>query len=184
MDTAYVFFAEGFEEIEAITILDVLRRAEIPTKSVSITGKLPVTGAHGITLHTDQLIEKTNYADAVILILPGGQPGANNLNTHGGLKDTLKAFHSAGKLVAAICAAPLVLGGLDILDGKEAVCYPGYEEKLKGARLLNDLAVKSENVITGRGPGAALNFSLEIVKALKGPEPAAKLAQAMLVQTW
>lgn len=184
MKTAYVHFAEGFEEIEAITIIDVLRRADIPAKMVSITGKLAVTGAHGITTYTDQLFKDTDYTEAAILVLPGGLPGANNLNAHEGLKKELKSFYEKGEKVAAICAAPLVLGGLHILDGREATCYPGFEDKLLGAELSNDLAVVSGNVITSRGPGTALNFSLEIVAEIKGRATADELAKGMLVQTW
>lgn len=184
MKSAYVFFAEGFEEIEAITIIDVLRRADIPTEMISITGKLAVTGAHDITVHTDQLFEEADYSNAEILILPGGLPGANNLNAHNGLRRKLLDFHNNGKPVAAICAAPLVLGGLNILQNKEAACYPGFENKLIGATISKQLAVKSANVITGRGPGAALNFALEIVSELKGKKTANQQSEAMLVQTW
>jgi 4-methyl-5(b-hydroxyethyl)-thiazole monophosphate biosynthesis len=184
MKSAFVFFAEGFEEVEAITIIDVLRRADIPTEMISITGKLAVTGAHDITVHNDMLFEEADFSDAEILILPGGLPGANNLNAHDGLKKKLLEFHEAGKPVAAICAAPLVLGGLNILQDKEAACYPGFENKLTGATISQQLAIRSGNVITGRGPGAALNFALEIVAVLKGKQVADQLSEGMLVQTW
>ena len=184
MKNAYVHFAEGFEEIEAITIVDVLRRAEIPTKMVSVSGKLAVQGAHGITIHTDQLIEDTDFSDAAIMILPGGQPGANNLNSHDDLKKEIKQFYESGKPVAAICAAPIVLGGMKILEGKDVVCYPGYEDKLIGANIKHDLALKTGNIITGRGPGAALNFALKIVSELKNSEKADTMAKAMIVETW
>ena len=184
MKNAYVFFAEGYEEIEAITIIDVLRRAEIPTEMVSITGKLAVNGAQDITVHTDILFEEADFANAKILILPGGLPGANNLNAHDGLKTKLLEFCNAGQPVAAICAAPLVLGGLNILRDKEAVCYPGFENKLMGATISEQPAIKSGNIITGRGPGAALNFALEIVAELKGKQLADQLSEGMLVQTW
>ncbi|MBA7515346.1 Protein/nucleic acid deglycase 3 [subsurface metagenome] len=184
MKKAFVHFADGFEEIEALTIIDVLRRADIPASMVSVTGNLSVTGAHGIVVQTDVLFENADYEDAEILILPGGLPGAHNLNAHEGLKIQLKRFHDAGKKVAAICAAPLVLGGLNILENKKATCYPGFENELLGASLSTDLAVKSDNVITSRGPGTALNFALELVSELKGRSTADQLAKAMLVQTW
>jgi protein deglycase len=184
MKSAFVHFAEGFEEIEAITIIDVLRRAEISTEMISITGKLAVTGAHDITVHTDLLFEEADYSEAEILILPGGLPGANNLNAHEGLKKKLLEFNNEGKPVAAICAAPLVLGGLNILQDREAACYPGFESKLLGARISEQPAIKSKNVITGRGPGAALNFALEIVAELRGKKLADQLSGGMLVQTW
>lgn len=184
MKKAFVHIAEGFEEIEALTIVDVLRRAEIPTLMISITGDLEVTGAHQITIKTDLLFEDANYEEAEILILPGGMPGSNNLNAHPGLKDQLLHFVQKGQKVAAICAAPLVLGGLNILEGRDAVCYPGFEEKLLGAKLKYDPALKSDNIITGRGPGTALDFSLLLVEELKDKNLADQLARDMLVQTW
>jgi 4-methyl-5(b-hydroxyethyl)-thiazole monophosphate biosynthesis len=184
MKKAFLYFADGFEEIEAITIADVLRRAEITTLMVSVTGKTEVTGAHGIGVVTDILIEDVDTNDAEIIILPGGLPGADNLNAHKLLKDQIKAFNESGKKIAAICAAPQVLGGLNLLKGKKAVCYPGFEGKLTGAEIQYDPAVKSGNIITGRGPGTALDFALLIVAELKGNTVADSLARGMLVQTW
>jgi 4-methyl-5(b-hydroxyethyl)-thiazole monophosphate biosynthesis len=184
MKKAFVHFAEGFEEIEALTIVDVLRRAGIPVLMISVTGQLDVTGAHEITVKTDTLFENTDYEEAEILILPGGMPGSRNLNADEGLKKQLAYFSEKGKKIAAICAAPLVLGGLNILNGHEAVCYPGFENTLTGASLKYDPALKSGNIVTGRGPGAALNFSLMLVEDLKGKNEADQLARDMLVQTW
>jgi 4-methyl-5(b-hydroxyethyl)-thiazole monophosphate biosynthesis len=184
MKKAFIHLAEGFEEIEALTIVDVLRRAEIPSIMISVTGKLEVKGAHGITILADILFENADYSEAVVLILPGGMPGSKNLNAHEGLKKKLKEFHDRGERVAAICAAPLVLGGLGILEGIEAACYPGYEDQLTGAKLRYDPAVKSGRIITSRGPGTAFDFSLTIVEDLKGKEAADQLARNMLVQTW
>jgi 4-methyl-5(b-hydroxyethyl)-thiazole monophosphate biosynthesis len=173
MKKAFVHFAEGFEEIEALTIVDVLRRAGIETEMVSVTGKRQVTGAHDIKITANVVFEDVNYEEAAIVILPGGMPGSKNLMEHEGLAKVLKTKSSQMQPIAAICAAPMVLGELGILEGKEAVCFPGFEPHLK-----------SNNIITGRGPGAALNFSLEIVKLLKDKNTADKLAQGMLVQTW
>jgi protein deglycase len=184
MKKAFVHIAEGFEEIEALTIVDVLRRADIPVLMVSVTGKQTVTGAHGISVTTDVLFEKADYSEAEILILPGGQPGSNNLKAHAGLSEKLTEFNKKGNKIAAICAAPLVLGGLNILKGKDAVCYPGYENNLIGANIKQVPALTSGNITTGRGPGAALNFSLELVTLLKGKPAADILANAMVVQTW
>ena len=181
MKKAFVHFAEGFEEIEALTIVDVLRRADIPTSMVSVSGSLLVAGAHGITVQADLLFDDANYEDAEILILPGGLPGAHNLNAHEGLKKQLKNFFDTGRKVAAICAAPLVLGGLNILENKEATCYPGFENELIGANLSTDAVVKAENVITSRGPGTAISFVLEIVEVIKGKATADQLASDMLV---
>lgn len=184
MKKAYVHFAEGFEEIEALTIVDVLRRAEIPTEMVSVTGHRQVTGAHGIKIVTDIVFEDVDYDNAAIVILPGGLPGAKNLQDHNGLSNIIKQKASKNEPIAAICAAPMVLGDLGILDGKNAVCYPGFESHLKGANVKEDLSLKSDNIITGRGPGAAINFSLEIVKELKGEQLANELANGMIATTW
>jgi protein deglycase len=184
MKKAFVHLAMGFEEIEALTIVDVLRRAQIPTLMVSVAGQLEVTGAHNITVVADILFEEADYSEALILILPGGMPGSNNLNAHEGLKKRLKEFHAKGEKIAAICAAPLVLGGLGMLQGVDAVCFPGYEERLTGATIRYDPALKSGNIITGRGAGTALDFALTIVKDIKGEAEADQLARSMLVQTW
>ena len=184
MKKAFIHIAEGFEEIEALTIVDVLRRADIPAIMVSVTGSKEVTGAHGIKITTDILFEDADYSEAEILILPGGMPGARNLNAHKGLKNKLKAFHSSKQKIAAICAAPLVLGGLNILMGKNAVCYPGYEKELHGAQIKYDPVMKSDHITTSRGPGTALDFALTLVSELKGKNIADQLARAMLVQTW
>jgi 4-methyl-5(b-hydroxyethyl)-thiazole monophosphate biosynthesis len=184
MKKAYVHFAEGFEEIEALTIVDVLRRAEIPTDMVSVTGQRQVTGAHGIKIVTDVVFDDVNYEEAAMVILPGGMPGAKNLQDHDGLKKVIAEKAAQKEPLAAICAAPMVFGGLGLLEGVDAVCYPGFESHLKGAVLKDELSVKSGNIITGKGPGAALNFALEIVKELKGSDTAASLAQGMIVETW
>jgi protein deglycase len=184
MKKAYVHFATGFEEIEALTIVDVLRRAEIPTEMVSITGQRQVVGAHNIKIVADVVFDDVNYDDSAIIILPGGMPGAKNLQEHKGLANILKKKAESKEPIAAICAAPMVLGGLGILEGKQAVCYPGFEDQLTGASIKQSLALKSDNIITGRGPGAALNFSLEIVKEIKGKTTADSLAKGMIVETW
>jgi protein deglycase len=184
MKDAFIHLAKGFEEVEAITIIDVLRRAEIPVLVVSMTGELEVTGSHGISVKADILFEKAHYSNAEILILPGGMPGANNLNAHEGLKAQLLKFHAQGQKIAAICAAPLVLGGLNILEGIEAVCFPGYEDRLIGAKVVYYPVKVSGNIITSRGPGTALDFSLTLVDLIKGQSLADQLARSMLVQTW
>ncbi|MBN2484843.1 MAG: DJ-1/PfpI family protein [Bacteroidales bacterium] len=184
MKKAFVHFAEGFEEIEALTIVNVLRRAEIPTEMVSVTGVRQVAGAHGIKITTDVVFDDVDYTDSAIVILPGGMPGSKNLQEHKGLAEVLIAKAGNNEPLAAICAAPMVLGGLGILKGKEAVCYPGFEQQLTGAKIQAGSTTKAGNIITGRGPGAALNFSLEIVALLKGKQLADTLAKGMLVETW
>jgi protein deglycase len=181
MKPIYIHLAEGFEEIEAITIIDVLRRAALNVLTVSVTGEQTVNGSHGIPVKADLLFEKVKYEEAQMIILPGGMPGSGNLMEHQGLRKQLLNFNESGKYIGAICAAPMVLGDLGILKGKNAVCYPGFEGNLKGAKILTQPVVIDGNVITGRGVGAALEFSLQIVSLLKGQETSLKLRQALLV---
>ncbi len=182
MDQVTVHLAEGFEEIEAITIIDVLRRAGLNVVTVSVTGVLRVTGAHLIEIVADRLFEEVDYSQSSMIILPGGMPGATNLKAHEGLKSKIIEFQDSGKYLAAICAAPLVLGSLGILKNRKAVCYPGFESYLLEADVIYEPFTTSDNIITGRGVGAALDFSLEIVRLTKGGEIAEKLRKAMLVE--
>jgi 4-methyl-5(b-hydroxyethyl)-thiazole monophosphate biosynthesis len=177
-----VHLANGFEEIEAIGIIDVLRRAGLDVVAVSVTGKLEVNGAHQIKVLADKLFEDVDYDDIYMIVLPGGMPGASNLNAHEGLKAQIVRFNVANKPLAAICAAPLVYGNLGLLNGKQAVCYPGFESHLKGADILQVPVVESGNVITGRGPGAAIQFALKLVEKLVSAEKAELLAGQMLVK--
>jgi len=181
MKNLYVHLAEGFEEIEAITIIDVLRRAGLSVISVSLTQNRIVKGAHNIEIKADLLFADVDYSKGMMIILPGGMPGANNLNEHEGLKRQIVEYQNKGLYLAAICAAPIVLGGLGILSGRRAVCYPGYEAHLIGADVQSDPYIVDDKIITGRGIGAALDFSLEIVRILKSEESALELSRAMLV---
>ncbi|MFY9150623.1 MAG: DJ-1 family glyoxalase III [Prolixibacteraceae bacterium] len=177
-----VHLAEGFEEIEAIGIIDVLRRADLDVKIVSMTGNLVVTGAHQVKISADVLFEQVSYDKIDAIVLPGGMPGASNLNAHEGLKAQITKFNQEKKQLAAICAAPLVYGNLGILKGKKAVCYPGFESQLNGAEILSVAATESGNVITGRGPGAVFSFALKIVERMVSVEKAEILAKQMLVE--
>jgi len=176
-----VHLAQGFEEIEAISIIDVLRRADLDVVVVSVTGKAEVNGAHQIKVVADVLFEKVNYDEIYMIVLPGGMPGAANLDAHAGLKHQIRKFAVERKQLAAICAAPLVFGNLGILEGKRAVCYPGFEEYLKGAEMLNIPVAQAENIITGRGPGVAIQFALKIVEQAVSVEKAQLLSSQMLV---
>jgi 4-methyl-5(b-hydroxyethyl)-thiazole monophosphate biosynthesis len=176
-----VHLAEGFEEIEAISVIDVLRRADLEVMVVSVTGKTEVTGSHQIKVVADTLFEKVDYNQVDMIVLPGGIPGATNLDAHSGLKSMIRKFDSEKKQLAAICAAPLVFGNLGILNGKHAVCYPGYEKYLKGAEVLTIPVVESGNLITGRGAGVSMKFALKIVEKMVSPEKAEVLAKQMLV---
>lgn len=176
-----VHMADGFEEIEAISIIDVLRRAELDVVVASVTGRLEVTGAHQLKILADKLFEEVDYDDVFMIVLPGGMPGASNLDAHEGLKAQIVKFNNENRPLAAICAAPLVYGNLGILNGKQAVCYPGFEKFLKGAEVMNQPVAESGNVITGRGPGAAIQFALKLVEKLVSAEKAGLIASQMLV---
>jgi 4-methyl-5(b-hydroxyethyl)-thiazole monophosphate biosynthesis len=177
-----VHLADGFEEIEAVSIIDVLRRADLDVLVVSITGKPEVTGAHQIKVIADVLFEQVNYDEITMIVLPGGMPGATNLDAHAGLKMQIQDFNTSNKPLAAICAAPLVYGNLGILEGKQAVCYPGFEKYLKGAEVLSISVVESGNVITGRGVGAALEFALKIVEKMVSADKSEQLKTQLLVK--
>lgn len=166
--TTYLFLAEGFEEIEAISTIDILRRANVDLKTISIGATLEVTGAHGITIKADNLFDEIDFSNNEMLILPGGMPGTKNLELHLGLQKTLLLQFNNNKLIAAICAAPSILGKLGMLKGKEAICYPGFESYLSDALLSSKAVVQSGNVITAKGAGVAIEFALKIVSCLKG----------------
>ena len=177
----YVHFAEGFEEIEAVTIVDVLRRAGVETKSVSMTGDLNVRGSHGIPVRADILFENANYNNCVMIVLPGGMPGSKNLQDHKGLASNINSFAQNNKYLAAICAAPMVFGKMGILEGKNATIYPSMEENLIGANVKADRVVIDGNIITSKAPGTAMEFSLALVGILKSKEEAKKLGESMSV---
>ena len=182
MKNVNVYLAEGFEEIEAITVVDTLRRAEIDARMISITGKKDVEGAHGIVVSADEIFESFNNMESDMIVLPGGMPGTKHLGEHEGLRKVIMSFAEAGKPVAAICAAPSILGEMGLLDKKEAVCYPGFEETLKGASIGKDIVSQGGNFITSKGPGTAIYFALHLVDLLRGEETAEELKKGMIVQ--
>lgn len=175
----FVFLADGFEEIEAIVPIDIFRRAGFDVTTVSISNSLEVTGAHNIKVFADALFSKTDFSENDLLYMPGGMPGTRNLDAHAGLKALLLIQAGEKKPIAAICAAPLILGKLDLLEGLEAICYPGYEENLLGATLSKEKIVKSGLVSTAKGAGVAMEFALKIVEDLKGKEISDKVAAAI-----
>lgn len=175
----YIFLASGFEEIEALTVIDVLRRADISVKSVSITDDLTVVGAHAITVSADCVLKDVDFEAAHYLILPGGMPGATHLANCEALTSKLTMHYAAQKPLAAICAAPLVLGRLGLLKGLDATCYPGFESELQGARLSNQNVVQSQHIVTAKGPGYALDFAFKLVADIKGEDVAAAVRKAM-----
>ena len=178
----FIHLAEGFEEIEAITVVDLLRRANIEAKTVSITGDKGVTGSHGIKLFADILFEETCYDKCQMIVLPGGMPGAKNLDEHEGLGEKILSFNAEGKWIAAICAAPLVLGHKGVLLDRKAVCYPSFEEELEGADVIFDDVCVCENIITSRGPSTAISFSLEIIRVLADEEESDRIKKGLLLE--
>lgn len=185
MTKVYEFLATGFEEVEALAPVDVLRRAGIDVKTVSITGEHTVTGAHGVGIVADALIEEvTDWDEATLLILPGGMPGATNLRDHEGVRSAVSAQVAAGRDVAAICAAPLVLGSVGVLEGKKATCYPGFENHLTGATYTAELVTVDGNIITGAGPAAALPFAYTLLSRIKGEATADTIQRQMLVKDY
>lgn len=180
MKKTIMLFAEGFEEVEALTTVDLLRRAEIGCDMVAIDGSDTVTGSHGITVRTLGAPEGADWDVYDAILLPGGQPGTRSLAADERVIDALRRFHTAGKLTAAICAAPTVLAKAGLLEGRRAVCYPGLEEQLTG-RIGGDGAVEvDETVITSRGVGTAIPFALAIVEYFSGAEKARELAHAIV----
>lgn len=175
-----IHLADGFEEIEAVTPIDVLRRAGCEVITVSVNGRNTVTSRRNVTIMADRLYTETDYEKADMIVLPGGQPGADNLNGHEGLKKQIIRFNDQGKWIAAICAAPLVLGSAGVLNGKNATSFPGTESLLTGAKYTGKSVEVDGNIITGKGPGLALEFSITLVEKLIGKDKAEEVKKAML----
>ena len=180
-----VFTADGFEEIEGLTVVDLLRRAGAEVLMVSVGEGLTVKGAHNIELKADVLFDETCYEDADVLVLPGGMPGTLNLRNHEKLCALLKEFAAKDKKIAAICAAPMILGELGLLKGKKATCFPGFEKYLDGAQvLLAPVRVVTDgNITTSRGMGTSVDLGLEIVKLLISEEKPKNLLLQHSMQT-
>jgi protein deglycase len=180
MNNVVVCLANGFEEIEAVGIIDILRRADIKTIVTSVTGTLEVSGAHNIQIIADELFDNLDFSGIDMIVLPGGMPGSANLKNHSLLRSTILDFNSKGKLLGAICAAPMVFGDLGILENRNATCYPGFGSHLRLAHLKSDPVVEDHHIITGIGPGAVFDFALKLVEKLEGKERAALVAGQML----
>ncbi len=181
MKKVALFLADGFEEIEALGTVDVLRRAKIEVDTISITNKKEVQGAHGIAVLADKTFDEIDFLQYETIVLPGGMPGAKNLNEHAELKKQIVEFVDKKKNVAAICAAPLVLGGLRLLDGKEATCYPGFEPELIGAKITNDSVTVADNITTGKGPGFVFDFALQLVESIAGKATRNEVEKGLLL---
>ncbi len=177
-----VFLADGFEELEAVSVITVLRRAGIEVLLISVSSKIQVTGARGIQMTADQLISEIKFSSFDMIVLPGGMPGASNLSKTPALMEGIKAFSKGGKWVAAICAAPAeVLGKAGLLAGHKATGYPGSEKNLVGAEVVNDKVVISEKFVTSKGPGTALDFAFALVTILRGEAVTKQVKEKMLV---
>lgn len=180
MGKVYVFLADGFEEIEGLTVVDLLRRAGADTVTVSVNGGKTVCGSHNIKVGADAVFEELDFSDAALLVLPGGMPGTTHLGEHAGLTALLRETNARGGALAAICAAPTVFGDLGLLAGRRAVCYPGLEKRLTGAKVCADSVVTDGNITTSRGMGTAIDFGLELVRRLFGQEKADALAESIV----
>jgi len=164
----FIFLADGFEEIEAISPIDIFRRADFEVTIVSVTKEKLVRGSHNISVMADCLFSEADFSKIDLLYLPGGMPGTKNLNEHQGLKSLLVKHAGENRKIAAICAAPSILGKLGLLKGKEAICFPGFEDQLDGAILSNEKIVESGCISTAKGAGVAIRFALKLVEELKG----------------
>lgn len=182
MGTVYAFFADGFEEIEALATIDTLRRAGLEVQIVSVTPDEMVVGAHDISVLCDVKFDDCDFSDAKLLFLPGGMPGAATLDKHAGLRELILDFAKSNKPIAAICAAPMVLGKLGLLKGRKATCYPSFEQYLEGAECVGELVVKDGNIVTGMGPGASMDFALALVEVLVGKDKVKELEEAMCIR--
>lgn len=179
MKNVIVFLADGFEEIEALATVDILRRAGIGVTTASIMGRIAVNGAHGVEVKADVLAEDADYAAADMVILPGGGVGTQNLGKSRLVKEQCLAF-AKDKLVSAICAAPTVLAEIGLLEKKNATCYPGMEGGMHGAVMSGEAVTVDGNITTGRAPGAAIPFALELVRRLAGEETAASVKAGLV----
>ena len=173
---AYVLLCNGFEEVEALTTVDILKRAGVEVAMIAPYGEEYVEGSHGITVKADVYVfNDAELGDADAVILPGGKAGTANLKAHPGVANMIKAYYESGKLVCAICAAPTVLGAAGILDGRKCTCFPGWEEGLGKGIHVGGPAVKDGNVITGKSMGCSVDFALAVAEALVGKEAAEKV---------
>lgn len=184
-NTSYIFLAPGVEEVEAVATVDALRRADIEVVTVAVSDNLRIKGATGQTIEADSLISEVNTANADWLIIPGGNPGAQNLFANTDVKEKIMAHYKKNGRIASICAGPaVVLAPLGVLKGKKATCYPGLGEAINsnGGEYVEQTVVVEPNLITSEGPGTTLPFAIEIIRATKGDKVADGVAAGMLVK--
>ena len=175
MDKVYIFLADGVEEIEALTVVDLLRRVGIDITLISIEENVDIYGSHGIVFSADKVFDEVSFEDVDMLILPGGTQGAKKLGKHVELMDKVKEFDKEGKMIAAICFAPTVLAAHDLLRGRRATCYPALSENLTGGLYEESSVVVDGNLITSRGLGTSIDFALAIIEHFKGISVAEEL---------
>lgn len=180
MSFAIVFLADGFEEVEALTAVDILRRGGVEVKTVSIMDNIMVKGAHNIEVKADEIFSEDIANTADIIILPGGGVGTQNLIKHEGVNNIVEKFITDNKYIAAICAAPSVLGVKGYLKNKTAVCYPGFEDKLLGANIGKNMVEIDGNIITSKGVGTAIEFALVLVGILEGIEVSQEIKRSIV----
>lgn len=180
MKRVSVFLADGFEEIEGLTVVDILRRAGVQVDTVSVTGDRMIHGSHQIDVQADFLFEEMDFTQTDMLVLPGGMPGTKHLMEHKGLRSLLQAYDEQGQYIAAICAAPSIFGGLGFLKGRKACCYPSFEEKLEGAEVVQDAVCVDGHVVTSRGMGTAIPFALKLAGLLCGEGKAEEVGRSIV----
>ena len=180
MKQACVFLADGFEEIEGLAVVDILRRAGVKVTTVSIKKNCMITGRSDITVLTDKWFGEMDFAETDLLVLPGGMPGTTNLRDYAPLTELLRQWYEEKKLMGAICAAPMVFGGMGFLKERKATIYPGMEEELKGAYPVADPVVVDEFITTSRGMGTAIPFALSLVEQLLGKEKALEIKESIV----
>ncbi len=168
MSSVILFLADGFEEIEALSVVDILRRGNVDIVTMSINSKIDVIGKSNIKVMADRTFDKNLALKAEMIILPGGGVGTENLKNSKDIIDIIKNFSDNNKMISAICAAPSILGINGVLKGYKAICYPGFEKVLEGAEIINENVVRDRNIITSKGPGTAIDFALAVLKSLKG----------------
>lgn len=185
MSRVVVMLADGFEEVEGLTVVDILRRGGIETITASVMGRLEIISSHDIQLKADTLIEEVRFEEIDMIVLPGGLKGKENLENCAPLMEKVDEFHAKGKYLAAICAAPTILGHRGILRGRKAACYGGMEDQLTGAEVSFDKVAVDGHVITSRGMGTSVAFGLRLLAVLKDEKSADEMAaKIMYTENW
>ena len=177
-----IFMADGCEEIEGLTVVDIVRRAKMEIVMISVTGKKEVTSSHGVTFLADVLAEETGYEDLDGIVLPGGMPGTTNLKEDENVRKAVQEAYDDGRYVAAICAAPTILADMGLLKGKRATCYPDMESEIEDAYLTGAPVATDENIITSQGVGTAIDFALKLIEVLISEEKAVEIADSIVYQ--